>query len=109
MRRWKAGQSFTINGVVFRIVEGVKEPPGDLRLEVLADEGWVPASMTLGFFLADFFYENENHLFPPSNGFEGGEMYIDACRDAGQSGWRKAAEVLQEQKRQSRLFPLTDD
>lgn len=95
-RRFEAGQEYTMSGLQFRIVEGYKSPD-DLRLEVLTDAGdYMPVKMTLGLFLADFFGENEDYLYPPPG--EGGDRYISECWHARRRGWKEAAARLAREK-----------
>jgi hypothetical protein len=95
-RRFQAGQEYTISGLQFRVVAG-KKGPDDLRLEVMNDAGnYRPVLMSLGLFLADFFGENEDYLYPPPGA--GGDYYISECWRARRQGWEEAALHLVRQK-----------
>lgn len=112
VRRWQEGDSVEVSGVAFRIVLGRKWAPNggqDLRLETLTAAGWRPVDMALGFFLADFFGENEDVLYPPGDGNKGGRMYLGRCSVAYRDGWEVAVGKLAEEKRQVRLFDGHDD
>jgi hypothetical protein len=66
--------------------------------------------MEVGLMLADFFHANEQHLFPPHNGYSGGNAYLAACAKAARDGWRVPAGELREaqNRKQARgaLSPL---
>lgn len=53
---------------------------------------WRPVKMELGFVLADFFYENEERLYPQHQRFMGGQYYLQACYNATIFGWQDARE-----------------
>lgn len=94
IRRWKAGDKLCVSGIWFRIEPGKKQARvsggQDLRLEAWSGRAWVPVEMALGAFLADFFYENEEVLYPPPN--MGGQYYIEyVCNEAAHRGWVTAA------------------
>jgi hypothetical protein len=99
MRRWAAGQSFTLNGLRWRIQAG-KKGPHDLRLEVLAPEGWLPVRMAMGWMQADFFYENEDVLYPPPA--QGGQRYLHYVDGAARLGWETAQAMLESEQNEKR-------
>lgn len=114
MRRWAPGEH-EVNGLRFRIVRGEKltklgEKGLDLRLDVFTGQGWQPVHMYLGGFLADFFTENEDVLYPRytpeglRTPWRGGEKYLAYLRDAWKYGWHKAEAELQRERAQKSLF-----
>jgi hypothetical protein len=96
MRRFTAGDHGEFAGIDWRVVPG-RKAPADLRLEFRAME-FAPVSMNLGFLMADFFHENENVLYPPSDGYEGGLRYLRFCRGAVLVGWPEAVARLESEK-----------
>lgn len=100
-RRFRSGDGGEIGGIPWRIVTGMKSED-DLRMDIQVGEKWVAVKMDLGFLMADFFYENENVLYPPSQGFRGGQMYLDFCRGAAYMGWTHASETLSDQRRRKK-------
>lgn len=106
MRRWREGQEFDFDGLRFRVCRG-KKAPADLRLDVMTGGTWRAVHMRLGAMLADFFYENEDVLYPPPA--KGGRKYLDYCRDAAKHGWEKAEAVLRIERRQKSLFDEEDE
>jgi hypothetical protein len=98
--RFAPGLSGTLNGIEWRVVKGHKKD-GDLRLELRALE-FRAVPMALGFLCADFFYENENVLYPPSEGFLGGEKYLRGLKGAVALGWRAAMDWLEDERRRKR-------
>lgn len=91
-RRWFEGWSGEIGGVRFRIVQGVKSPE-DLRLDWLVEGSWIAVPMKVGGFLADFFCENEDILYPPPA--KGGRKYIEYLRWSARHGVDKAQAGLE--------------
>lgn len=85
-RRWQAGWRGTVDGVTLRVERG-KKGPADLRMDVFVGGEWKPVHMSLGCVLADFFFENEDVLYPPSQGFAGGTYYLRALAEAPKVGW----------------------
>ena len=83
-------------GIYWRIVEGRKKP-GDLRLDMRAPS-WTAVPMALGFLEADFYFQNENHLYPPEDGFQGGERYMNFLRGSVYLGWQAAVAQLELEK-----------
>jgi hypothetical protein len=75
-----------------------KKARDDLRIDWATTNGWAAVRMVTVFMLADFFYENEDYLFPVGR-YRGGAMFLDAVRDACLNGWTGADERLEEQKR----------
>lgn len=104
-RRWRDGLQVELDGLRFRVVAGRKSPD-DLRLECWVDGSWRPVRMALGAFLADFFYENEEVLFPYPK--KGGRKYLDYLRDAAKYGWEKADAVLRVERAKKRAQPQLD-
>lgn len=97
-RRWEAGMKFELDGIHYRVVRGVKGPD-DLRLDHLIDGTWRPIHMRQGALLADFFFENEDVLYPPPQ-YKGGKKYLEYVRDAARCGWEKTEAVLRLERRQ---------
>ena len=96
-----------MDGFRFKVVAGTKlrrhdgAPGHDLRLECWNPEEsrWVPVKMELGAVLADFFYENEEHLFRRDEGFAGGRKYTYFINSAMTSGWLQAARTLNRERK----------
>lgn len=90
--RFVMGDNYATCGMRFRVVAG-KKKPGDLRLDVYADGVWRPVTFEPLFLMTDFFYENEDRLYPPAEGKKGGKYVMDALRFATQHGyvaaWRR--------------------
>lgn len=89
MRRWQAHQAFALAGQRFRVRAGYKSPE-DLCLEWDIDGKWVAIPMSVGLMLNDFFYENEDVLYPKERGFKGGDYWRTYARHAERHGWQKA-------------------
>ena len=94
MRRWRDGWQATIDGIPMRVVQGYKSPD-DLRMEWHVDGRWIPVRMNVGAVLADFFYENEDHLYPSG---AGGRKYLGFLHEAARHGWRQAVGRLADEK-----------
>ena len=96
-------KGFDIDGIRFRIVYGRKvsrrRRGRDLRLEVFTEHRWRAMHMTLALFLTDFFCENEDILYPPEQGFKGGQMHIEALEVARRQGYKQAREWSRQQAR----------
>jgi hypothetical protein len=85
-----------------RVVKG-KKAEDDLRFEWQVPGGeWRAVTMAAGGIMADFWYENEDVLYPPSAGFLGGEKYAQYLDQAMREGWDAADAVLQGEKAASR-------
>lgn len=106
--RFAAGDQFTFNGVRFRIVHGTKRP-GDLRIEWLGDGGfWVPLSFEPVAFLVDFFFENEDRLYPRPT-YQGGDYFMAFLRSSVRHGYRHAwGQVLAEKEQMQQQLDLTE-
>lgn len=104
-RRWQNGDFGELHGLRWRVRTGAKHPE-DLVLEINVEGYWLAVSMTLGFLLADFFFQNEDVLYPPSQGYRGGYKYLNDCKVAALHGWDKAAAGLRAEKamKADRLF-----
>lgn len=105
-RRWYAGQSFSIDDMHFRVVAG-KKGPDDLRLDQLVDGKWVAVRMAVGGMMADFFFENEEVLYPPPA--KGGKKYLDYVRDAARFGWERAEAALRVERAVKNMQPSLFD
>jgi hypothetical protein len=92
-RRFEAGQIGNVDGIPYRIVAGQKSAD-DLVLELYAGGSWRRIRMDLGFFLAAFFFENEEVIRPPRGRDTGGDYYMRACWDAIYNTWESAAATL---------------
>jgi hypothetical protein len=103
-RRFHAGYSVDISGIRFRVVQGRKVDRGkdrqDLRLEWWASGvgKWQAVDMQAAAFLADFFYENEEELYPQAEGMQGGRKFWEYLRWAMKHGWTKAQAGLRAEK-----------
>jgi len=95
-RRFNAGEYFNVSGIEFRVEQGRKHPDDRVLLWWSQEYGWKPIEMTVGFLLADFFFENEEVLYPKPA--KGGDYYLDACEVAARNGWRQADEQLKAAK-----------
>lgn len=109
MSHFNAGDREDFDGVAFRVVEG-RKAPGDLRLEVQARNGlWRPVTMRMVFFLADFFFENEELLYPPPR-YLGGAKFRRAVKQAMEKGYKQADASLQvERQRKDAQRDLWDE
>lgn len=99
-RRFKAGDTFRLDEVDYRVRQGVKHQD-DLRIEWCINGEWRPISLDSVFLIVDMIAENEDVLYPPRNdgrGPLGGEMVIRAVKTARIRGWRKAVAELHEQR-----------
>lgn len=79
----------------FRIVRGAKSPD-DLRLDWYIDGHWIAVPMMVGGFLADFFGENEDVLYPPPA--KGGAKYIEYLRWSWKHGVDRAQAGLEAER-----------
>jgi hypothetical protein len=93
-RRWQPGDDLMLDGIRYRVTNGRKGPT-DLKLEMRAPDLWLPAPMSAGFVLADFFHENEDGLYPPPR-YEGGDMFLAWCALAALHGWRRPFNKLEQ-------------
>jgi hypothetical protein len=96
IRRFNAGMGGDIGGVKWRVVQG-KKAENDMRLDILVPR-WTAVSMGVGFLFADMFHENEDLLYPPSRGYQGGDMYLRFCEGATRVGWETAYDMLKQQR-----------
>ena len=103
MRRWgPTAEPFMVSGLWFQVVPGSKSE-ADLRLEIrMKPDYWRPVDMALGALTSDFFYDNEEVLYPQSEGNQGGQKYVDYTTLAAGQGWEIADAILQEEKRRRR-------
>jgi hypothetical protein len=97
--KFRESDAGVIAGINWRVRRGVKSPD-DLVLDFAVGGSWVPVPMILGFFLADFFVQNENRLYRDGRG---GKYYLDAVKYAVRHGWQRADAVLQVEKRLKRI------
>jgi hypothetical protein len=108
VRRWKPGDEIEVDGVRFRVVAGKKTPNGgmgqDLRLDWWTGGRWQAVGMGVGFLLADFFFENEEVLYPQALGHLGGKKYLRFVKHAAERGWRYA--VVELRAEQEARLPL---
>lgn len=101
MRRWEAGIAVRLpNAPTFRVVPGNKAP-GDLRLDWFSSRQrlWIPVQMSAAALITDFWYENEDHLYPPSRGKRGGKYFLDYLQIAAIEGWETADRKLRREQR----------
>ena len=101
MRRWRDGDTGTLDGVRYRVVRGAKGPD-DLRLDWLIGGKWRAVHMRVAAMLADFFYENEDALYPPPR-YKGGRKVLTYLRHAGLHGWEKAEAGLRVERNTTHL------
>lgn len=92
-RRWWAGQEGYVGGMLFRVVPGAKGP-NDLRLDWRIQGIWRPVPMKVVAFMTDFFYDNEDALYPPPA--QGGEFFITYLRQATVHGFKDADRGLRD-------------
>lgn len=95
VRRWEVGLTIRLpNAPTFRVVNGDKKP-GDLRLEwwSSARRLWLPVQMSAAALITDFFYENEDHLYPPPR-YMGGPYFMGYLAIAAAEGWQRADRKL---------------
>lgn len=109
-RRFHEGDRGEVSGIQYQILRGGKEPSDtsgrrmrsdgeDLVLELYAGGRWNRITMDLGFFLAAFFFENEEVIRPPNPPWQiGGDYYMRECWDAIYHGWESSAQKLKEQR-----------
>jgi len=92
-RRFKAGDTFKVDGIWYRLVPGRKDPD-DLRLD-WASPGWSwrPVSLDHVALIIDAISDNENVLYPPPAA--GGGYVWKFVKQALRDGWRKAVYDLQ--------------
>ena len=104
-RRWAPGAEFELDGLRWRVVRGRKQSrvPGeiDLRLEHLTPQGWRPTAMALLFMLADFWYENEDLLYPRPR-FQGADYLLRAVGRAAKNGYQSEVDRLEAEKARKR-------
>lgn len=97
-RRWYAGLQFEHKGFEFRCVQGNKCDE-DLVLQMRVDgSGWRHVPDAIAFILADFKYENEEILYPRSEGYKGGDKHLAECRRAARHGWGQAQAWLEHEQ-----------
>ena len=102
MRSFNVGDTATFNELRLEVRKGRKMgPTGEEDLILYMYNGYehrkVP--MPLVYYIAQFLYENEDVLYPPERGFEGGEKFLDAVTEAARNGWEQQAEKLAGERR----------
>jgi hypothetical protein len=111
----ESGMKFTpdgiphlIGGVRIRVVKG-RKAPNDMKLEICCNEDatsleqrWQAVPMTLVAYMTEFFYKNEDVLYPRSEGYLGGEKFLMFLRDAVENGYETATAGLEWEKAGSR-------
>lgn len=104
-RRFSAGDTFRMSGMDFRVRQG-RKAPDDIVIDWCTSSGWVPIGFDVLGLLHDFFYENEEVLYPSPMGYMGGAKVTDFERFAVKHGHDAAIHRLESEKRmkQSRLF-----
>lgn len=99
-RRWEP-REFELDGLRWRVVKGKKTSlvPGedDLRLEHMTPQGWRPTAMALVFMLTDFWYENEDVLYPKPR-FQGADYLLRAIKRAALNGFQSEVDRLEGEK-----------
>src|SRR4030095_1038690 len=96
VRRWRPSMMLEVNGVTFP-PQPARKKPGDIKIQVKTPAGWRDVEMKLGAVLTDFFFENEDWLFPRPR-LNGGMEHLGYLWDAAWVGWPYAETRLQEQK-----------
>jgi hypothetical protein len=105
-RRFRAGDTFRIPPMEYRIVSGNKAP-GDLRLDWrYSDQDgrispWRPVELDHVALIVDVIADNENYLYPPPAA--GGAYVVRFVRTAFKDGWRTARHDLHLQRMQKDL------
>lgn len=106
-RNWRAlvGQTFDLDGIRFRVVQG-KKAADDLKIEWWTPMGWVPLRFLTVGVIADFLMFNEDTLYPPAKGFQGGKKLLAYLAQAYRSDIDRAEAGLQAEKaaKTARLF-----
>lgn len=95
------GDSGSCQGILWRLTKGTKpdKPVGDMVLEISTDgNSWIKVPMALGLLQAEFYYKNEEISYPSAQGWRGGEMYFDHCREATRVGWEVVAARIARQR-----------
>ncbi len=100
-RRWSPGVPFYVDPMWYRVVEGYKGP-ADLRLEWRIARAWQPIPMAHAALHTDFFYENEDVLYPPTDGYQGGNYFMTFLRNSATDGWHSAVAKLEDEKKNKR-------
>lgn len=105
-RRFPVGydptRHFNFGLMDLRVVQGDKALD-DRRLDLRCPV-WQPIKMALGCLLSDFFFENEQVLYPPTpnggrgKGVRGGQYYLAAANEAAASGWLPVAERIETER-----------
>lgn len=102
-RRWKAGWRYTLAGLPLRVVPGAKSPE-DLRIDWMTPDGtWRAVPMAAGAIFADFWFDNENVLYPPPAA--GGQYYLRYLSQAANDGWEAADGRLKAEQAAKRPQP----
>ena len=96
-RRWQAGWTYVVAGLPLRVVPGRKSSD-DLVMQWRVNGEWWSIPMAATAIIADFWYENEDVLYPPTRGFLGGRKYTRYLRKAIEEGWESAEAELQSEK-----------
>jgi len=93
-----------IGGVYIRCVPG-RKAPDDMKLEIRVSHGreyipdeWRAVPMTLVAYMTEFFYKNEDNLYPPEEGYLGGEKFLQFLHDAVRNGYETATAGLEWEK-----------
>ena len=93
-----------IGGVYIRTVPG-RKAEGDMKLELCVntdattlEQRWQAVPMTLVAYMTEFFYRNEENLYPRSEGYLGGEKFMQFLADAVRNGYETATAGLEWEK-----------
>ena len=87
-----------IGGVYIRTMPGRKSPD-DMKLEIQTPQGeWRAVPMTLVAYMTEFFFWNEENLYPRRDGFLGGEKFMEFLRDSVNNGYETATAGLEWEK-----------
>lgn len=93
---FSVGDSFVFDGHSYRVAQGGKGPTDQL-LEVKTERGWRPVGMSTSAMMADFFFQNEERLYPRPAG-EGGWKYVRFMNKAISHGWKVADDELKRER-----------
>lgn len=88
----------TADGIRCRIIPGAKAP-GDLILEVESAGAWRRLKFGSVGLMVEFLYRNEDHLYPPEGGNQGGKKVFRFLHEAIKVGHDQAARNLDWEKR----------
>lgn len=117
MTQWTRTGPFEVGGIYFHVVPEEEaasgkqhKKRGHMVLEFWQPQGWlpdgrwnergrwIPAPMALAFMLTEFFYHEEEFLYPRQTGYLGGYKFMRYLWDAAIKGWLHARDNLERDK-----------